>query len=281
MQRTELAFLLLIGACFAPALVGLAGVWSSVDYYSHGFLVPAVAGWAAYLGRSRRRALARAHDSRGAALVAFALALYFWSLSVGSVSGQGLALVAALAGSVWLLRGLAWLRALGFSIAYLLFMVPVPPEWLLPLIVRLQLFVSENAIALLQAFEVPVARAGNVILLPGGDELFVAEACSGVTSIVTLAPLAVLLAYLTGLSRLRGLLLLACVPPIAMAANLVRVVATVLAARLYGADVVTREPLHTLAGLAVYALGCLVMWVVCRLLTRQRPGAELASPQWG
>lgn len=275
MQRTEWAFSILMAACFAPALFALADVWASVDYYSHGFLVPAVSVWAALRRRERLAGLPRRRELAGAAALAAALAVYFAGLAAGSVSAQGLGMVAGVAAAVWFLRGWAWLRALAFPVAYLVFMVPLPNAWLSPLIVKLQLFVSEAAIQGLHAFAVPVTREGNVVVLPGGDALFVAEACSGVTSVVTLLPLAVLVAYFFELGWRRGAVLAAAVLPIAMAANLLRVVGTVLAARGFGTEVVTREPLHSTAGLAVYVVGCLAMLAVGRLLV---PGGALPRP---
>lgn len=266
MKPLDWTLLALLGFCFAPALFALAGVWSEVDYYSHGFLVPVVSAWVAWQGKPRAAALGREPDPRAGLLLAGVLALYVASLAVGSVSGQGLALVGAVASAVWWLGGRAWLRLFAFPLAYLLFMVPLPPPWLTPLIVRLQLFVSEAAVGLAHALAVPVSRAGNVIWLPEGEALFVAEACSGVTSVVTLTPLAVLLAYLVELPRTRAVALVAAVIPLAMAANLVRVVATVLAAHRFGTDAVTREPFHSVGGLAVYVLACLALLGVWRLL---------------
>lgn len=268
MTRTEWALGVLLAAAFGPAVLALSRVWSSVDYYSHGFLVPIVAGWVAYTTRRGRAGLPKNRDARGAGLLAGALALYFLSLLAGSVSGQGVALVTAAAGAIWLLRGAAWLRALAFPLGFLVFMVPLPSAWLAPLIVKLQLFVSHAAVSLLHAFDLAVARAGNVILLPGGESLFVAEACSGVTSVVTLTPLAVLIAYLLRVSPSGGALLVAAVIPIAMAANLLRVVVTVLAARPFGVEAVTAGVAHSGAGVAVYVLGCLLLVALGKALAR-------------
>jgi exosortase len=270
MRWSELAVVIALAIAFAPGLLALARAWSSADYLSHGFLVPLVAAWIAWATRAARAALPRERDRRGALLVAAALGLYAAGLLTGSASGQGLALVAAVAGSVWFLGGERRLRALAFPIGFLLFAVPMPPDWLSPIIVRLLLFVSSGSVALLQAFGVAVARQGNVIALPGGESLFVAEACSGLTSIVTLAPIAALVAYLSPLSLGRKIALVALTVPIAMAANLLRVVGTVLGARLWGVRVVTGDPVHVLMGLAVYAVACLGLLGVARALAGSR-----------
>lgn len=262
---------LLLLAAFAPALAGLAAVWSSVDHYSHGFLVPVVSLWLAQRRAPQLASLPVRRDGRGGAALGAALAAYALGLGLGSVPLQGLALVGAVAAFVAWRRGPAWLRALRFPLFFLLFMVPLPETWLAPRIVALQLFVSRAAIGLLHAFGQPVAREGNVIVLPGESPLFVAEACSGITSIVTLVPLALLLGVLT-LDRVapRGLLLAAVVPA-AMLGNLLRVVVTVWAALRVGVETATGSLLHEFAGLITFGVSCGLLIGLGALLQRARP----------
>jgi len=154
-------------AAFLPALIALVGVWTSVDYYSHGFLVPLVAYWAA--ARSRVRfAVLESRDRRAVVAVIAAVLLYALGLASGSVSLQGLALVVAVASCAFYLGGSRGLRVLAFPLAFLVFMVPLPEGWLTPLIVDLQLLVSSTAVELLGWFGSAVARSGNVIELPAG-----------------------------------------------------------------------------------------------------------------
>jgi exosortase len=255
---------LALAAAFLPALGALARVWGATEHQSHGFLVPMVAGWIAWGTRDRWGRLARAGDARGAALLALALSLYAMSLLAGSASGQGLALVAALAGAVWWREGRRRLRALAFPIAFLLFMVPIPPDWFTPFAVRLLLFVSWASEGVLRALGVELARQGNVLVLEGGASLMVAEACSGLTAILTLLPIAVLVAYLSRLSSTRRVVLVALALPIAMGANLLRVVFTALAAQVWDAGTVTADPWHTLVGLLIYAIACLGLLAAAR-----------------
>lgn len=248
---------LALAVVFLPALGTLARAWRATEHQSHGFLVPAVAGWIAWGTRDRWGRLARATDARGAVLLALALTLYALSLLPSAASGQGLALVAAIAGAVWWREGSRRLRALAFPIAFLLFMVPIPPDWFTPFAVQLLLFVSWAAEGVLHVLGVDMLREGNVIVLAGGASLMVAEACSGLTAILTLLPIAVLIAYLSPLSNARRVVLVALALPIAMFANLLRVVVTVLAALVWDAATVTADPWHTLAGLLIYAVACL------------------------
>ena len=75
MKPAEWALLVLGALAFAPALLDLASVWSSVDYLSHGFLIPVVAAFVAAGRRDEWAGLASGRDGRGLALVALALGI--------------------------------------------------------------------------------------------------------------------------------------------------------------------------------------------------------------
>jgi exosortase len=257
-------------AAFMPALIALVGVWTSIDYYSHGFLVPLVAYWAA--ARSRVRFAVLKNRDRRAVVAAIAVVfLYAMGLASGSISLQGLALVAAVASCAFYLGGIEGLRVLAFPLAFLVFMVPLPPDWLAPGIVNLQLLVSSTAVELLNGLGSTVVRSGNVIQLPAGDSLFVAEACSGITSLVTLTPLSIVLAYFTEDTLARRLTIVFAVVPAAMLGNLLRVIVTVLAAERYGAEVATGNWLHESAGLLTFVLACLALIGLGALMRRFAP----------
>jgi exosortase len=267
-----------LGIAFAPALANLAEVWNSRDYYTHGYLVPLVSLWAAAGIVPPRKDVPIAPDARGLGALALAGALYALGLGTSWVPLQGLALVAAVAALVWARCGLAWLRALSFPVAYLAFMVPLPDAWITPLIVTLQLFVSEAGVGLLRVLGFAIYRDGNVLELPGGESLFVAEACSGITSVITLLPVAMVLAYFTDRALHRRVLLVLSVVPVALGFNLIRVLATVLAAERWGAEVATAGSLHESVGVIAYAVGCAVLLGIGTMLRRWIPDGGLARP---
>jgi exosortase len=266
----------LLGA-FAPALASLAREWEATSYQSHGFLVPLVSAWIAWGTRARWQRIPARPDARGWPLLGVGLLAYAAGVLVGSPSLQGVALVATIAGAIASFGGWPRLRALAFPVAYLLFMVPIPPEWMAPLMVQLLVWVSSSATAILAALGDPITRQGNVLILAGGERLFVAEACSGLTSLIALAPVAVLLAYVSPISRRRRLWLVALVVPVAMGANLARVVLTVLATRLWSVETVTGPPWHDVTGLAVYSFACVVMVALARALRQRAPDAARVS----
>lgn len=259
---------LLALAALAPVLPDLAAAWSANDYSTHGYLVPLVSLWAAAGAAAQRARVAFEPDARALAALGACVVAGLLGLGAGWAALEGLALVGAVASLVWLRCGRAWVRALAFPLAFLLFMVPLPAAWITPVIVRLQLLVSHAGVDLARALGLAVYREGNVIELPGGESLFVAEACSGITSVLTLIPIACVLAYYTDRSPRRRAALVAAVVPLALAGNLVRVLGTIFAAERFGVQVATEGSWHELAGVLTYGLGCLALLGVGALLRR-------------
>lgn len=271
MTRGDWAIVSLLFVGWGPGLLALSDVWSSVEYASHGYLVPFVALWAATAHRDTLATLP-AKPMPGGLLALGAMAIaYVGLLGFGDESLLGLLFVATVVVAVLALRGVEWVRTLKFPLAYLLFMVPLPNAWVTPLIVELQILVSTVAVRLLQASGVAIFREGNVLTLPGDQTLFVAEACSGITSLVTLIPIGVFIAYFTESVTWRRVAVVFAVVPIALAGNLVRVILTVLLAIEVDVTFATEGPLHEWAGVATYVLGCLCLLAVGEGLRRLMP----------
>jgi exosortase len=274
MTRTrgdERALWIAVAVAFAPGVMALAHRWASAEYFQHGFLVPVVAFVTA---QPRIRALGPSQRHRGA-LVGLGLALAVYALGVisGEVALTGLALVGAIAALVGYRWGARGLHRLAFPLAFLLFMVPPPEALVLPVVTSLQTVATACAVAVLHVFEVAVLRDGNVIRLPSGEALFVAEACSGITSLLSLIPVGVLLARFTQTGAWRRIALVAFVVPAALLGNGIRVIATVIAADAYGAHRVTTGPLHESAGLITSGFAVLLVVAFGVLLTRWGGGS--------
>ena len=273
-SRLELATIATLLVVWIPGVLQLAEVWSSVEYASHGFLVPFVALWAATAHREELRHLGSRPFPGGVALMGLVAACYLAALVLGNPTLLGLVAVAAVVASVLALRGVAWVRTLRFSLGYLLFMVPLPTGWVTPVIVQLQLLVSSIGVEILQQGGIAIFREGNVLTLPGGQSLFVAEACSGITSLITLMPIGVFIAYFTESIFWRRLLLVGAVIPIALAGNLLRVILTVLLSINVNIEFATEGPLHEWAGVATYIIGCACLLGVGALVRRLIPEGE-------
>jgi exosortase len=275
MRVADIAGLIGVGVVFAPAVLAMAHVWTAHEYYSHGFLVPLVAWW---LFAAQRPALgAPGRDPRGLTALGLAALLLTAGFALGSPTVLGLSVVGAAAALVLTAWGPAGLRRVAFPVGFLLFMVPLPPALLDPLILRLQFWVSGAGVGALHWLGFTVLREGNVVVLPGDQQLFVDEACSGITSVVTLLPLGAVLAHLGARGWLRRTAVMLAVVPIAMFGNWLRVLGTVAAAQRYGTERVLAGPLHESAGLLTFVFACsLLVGLGALLRARPAPGRAVA-----
>lgn len=276
MNRLDLVVIALVGLVWLPGLRILAQAWQANDFSTHGFLVPLVALWSATAHREAIASLRPAPEALGRLLLGLSAIAYLVALGLRHATLLGGVFVATVVALVLALRGRAWVSLLRFPLAYLVFMIPLPVEWVTPLVVRLQLLVSTVAVRVLQGLGVAIYREGNVLVLPGDVELFVAEACSGITSLITLVPIAVFIAYFTESSTARRAVLVAWVVPIALLGNLLRVVLTVLLALRFDVGYATEGPLHEWAGVATYGIGCLCLLAVGALMRRLWPARDPA-----
>ena len=272
MPRTrsdEIALWIAVAVVFVPGAIALAQRWASAEYLQHGFLVPVVSLATAH-PRIRAHGPGERHPPALAGL-AVALAVYAVGMLASEAALSGLALIGAITALVGYRWGARGLRQLAFPLAFLLFMIPLPEAIVLPVVTRLQTVASAGAVAVLHAAGSPVLRDGNVMRLPGGGSLFVAEACSGITSLLALIPVGVLLARFTQSNAWRRVALVAFVVPAALFGNVIRVIATVLAANAYGVERATAGPLHESAGLLTTVFVVLIVAALATLLARWTP----------
>jgi exosortase len=265
-----------IGMLYAPVLSSLVRQWASDDNYSHGFLVLPLA---LYFAWERRAALARA-DSRanlaGAFLILASLLVWTAGLLGAELFLTRVSLIGVIAGTIWFVWGWPHLRILVFPVLFLLLMIPLPAILFNQIAFPLQLLASQAGEFVISTAGVPVLREGNVLVLPSRT-LEVAEACSGIRSLVSLLMLAIVLGYFTEpRPGVRVAIALAAVP-IAIVANAARVAGTGLAAE-WISPAAADGFFHTFSGWLVFLVAfgglLLVQRATARMTTwRQRPAA--------
>jgi exosortase len=220
---------------YLPTLTHLVGQWWNDPNFSHGFFVPLFAGFVIWQERSKLAAV-KPHPSWSGL---FVLSLGLCVLVLGQMGAElflsRFSLLIVLAGLIVLFLGWSFFRAVFFPWAFLVLMIPIPAIVFNQITFPLQLLASKVASTTLPWLGVPVLREGNVIILPA-MALEVADACSGIRSLMSLATLAVIYGYLMeSKTWLRVVLALASLP-IAVAANSLRVVGTGLLVQYWDPD---------------------------------------------
>ncbi|HZQ52765.1 MAG TPA: exosortase/archaeosortase family protein [Bryobacteraceae bacterium] len=256
--------------CYAPILYRMAVQWATNEDMGHGFFVPVVAGFIAWQRRHILLATPRQPNGWGLFLVIFA-ALEATVATLGAeLFTARLAFVIALFGVILYLGGKAWVKALLFPLFLLLFMIPIPAIIYAQLTLKLQMLASELGEVLITWMNIPVLRNGNTLVLPS-QTLDIAEACSGIRSLLSLAFLSLVYAYFTDKRIwMRWALLIATIP-IAIGANGVRVALTGLLSEVN--PKLASGIYHESEGYIVFIVALIALVIVHRLIS-------LAAKRW-
>ncbi len=215
---------LLIGAYF-PILSRLVSQWTTDDDVSHGFFVPLVAGYIAWSRRERLVSIEWKPAWWGIGVLVWAALQAYLGMLGAELFLQRTAFLISVLGVLLLLGGTALVRELAFPLLLLPFMVPLPTVVYNQITFPLQLFASGVAEKSLEILNIPVLRDGNILELPS-QKLSVAEACSGIRSLLSLSFLSLVYAYFFDRKVwMRWVLLIATIP-IAIIANSARVTLT-------------------------------------------------------
>ena len=260
---------LLLAACLSmvlPTLYSLAtGPWTT-EAGVQGPIVLATGTWLLLRRLPEIRAKA-VHGSLpiATAMMLAAIPLYIFGRAFDFISIEVAAMLLALLATAYAYVGFEVLKALWFPIFYLGFMVPLP-GWVLDYItLPLKQLVSEVVTTTLQWLGYPIARVGVTIYI-AQYQLLVEDACAGLNSLVSLISIGLFYVYILHNSSAKySMLLLMLVIPIAILANVVRVMALVLLTYYFG-DAVAQGFLHNFAGMVTFTSALLLIFLVDTLL---------------
>lgn len=209
-------------AMYVPTFRYLWGKWMEDSQYSLGFLVPLVCAYFFWQKLPEARKLKRSPSVWGLAIIVAALAFHLAG-TVLDVSGpSGVSIILMILGACLYFHGPNLVRLMGFPIAYMVFMIPIPGGVIDRVGLPMQLMASGATAGILDLIIANVHRAGIQITVDG-YEFVVAPACSGLSSLVALVGVTAVFAYLTRLSAPMKWILFAMSLPIALAANIVRI----------------------------------------------------------
>lgn len=267
-QTTLAAGLLtaLIVLLYAPVFGLMARQWWQDPDWSHGFLVPVFSGFVLWRERRRWRGTAGGGSRLGLAGIVAAVALLVAGTLAAELFTTRFSFVLLLTSLVVYLAGWRTLRAVAFPLGFLLLMIPWPGVVYAQVTLPLQFLASRWAAAGLSAVHIPVLREGNLLIL-ANYTLAVAQACSGIRSLVSLVTIAVAYAYLAEKGLSRRALLVALMVPIAVVSN---------AFRIFGTGVLTAEVsprlahgfFHEFSGWLIFLTAATLMLAVAWALKR-------------
>ncbi len=274
-RRAATAFTLLAVAAtaiFGPILYYMVLHWNAVEDYSHGFLVAPLAAFFAWERRRDLRRVAIEPSWWGLVL----LALGTLALTVGrlgtELTSMRSAYILTLMGLVLLILGKRAFQILLFPLCFLFLMVPLPQSLVNVVAFPLQLTAADWAVQLLYLLNIPALREGNIIHLPQ-TQLFVAEACSGLRSLMALITLGIVFAYFFRKNWLQRVLIVASAIPIAIVVNSGRVAATGILTYHFGQKA-AEGVIHETQGMFTFAAAFLLLLAEAWLLSKIWPDGD-------
>lgn len=222
---------------FIYAKVGakLVQDWYELPDFSHGFLIPFFVAFLVWEKRTRLLAIPLSPSWWGLLSLLTGILLLLAGVFGADLFLSRFSFILIAAGLVWTLCGRAMLKELGFVLFVFLLAIPLPTVLFNQITFPLQILASRLASALLPLAGVPVLREGNVIQLPT-MQLEVAEACSGIRSLMSLFTVAVIYGYFLERSAGRRVVLALASLPIAVAANAARIFGTGLCVQYWDPD---------------------------------------------
>ena len=259
-----LAFAAALAWLYASVLRHLVGQWAHDPNYSHGFFVPLFSLFVIWSERDKLRKLPVEPSATGLLVVFFGVVV----LAAGTLGAElflsRFSLLLTIAGLVVVTFGWNFMRAIFFPWIFLLFMIPIPAIILNQITFPLQLLASKAAALTLPLMGVPVLREGNIIQLPA-MALEVAEACSGIRSLMSLATLAIIYGYLLEpRTSIRMILAFASIP-IAVLANSLRIIGTGLLVQYWDPDK-AQGFFHEFSGWVIFVVSLIMLFVLHRAL---------------
>ena len=191
---------------------------------------------------------------------------------------EGYLVYAVIVAVLYGLVGARAMRLLWFPLMYLAFVVPPPDSLVAAITNPLKTYISQYAVALLYRLGYPIGGAGVTIQI-GQYQLLVAQACSGLNSLVSLSAISGFYVYLQRGARVGySLFLLAMILPVAVFANYVRVLILILLT-YHVSESAAQGFLHNFAGLTMFVTALLTIFAidagVSRLIERKRGPAHI------
>jgi len=243
-------------------LRGLVEDWSEDPDLSHGFLIPVVSATILFANRKTLGSLPARKSLFGLFVLLCSLAIFFTGILSFTNILQRLAIWGTAVGALWFVLGPAIFRSQPFPFLYLLMAIPLPFFLISPLRIALKSFATRLSADALSFLGYSAQSQGSILVM-GEHHLEVADACSGVRSLLATLSTAFLFCYLFRTGYAKGTLLVLTTVPVTIVVNMIRIL--VVAVALVSFDLnLTSGMTHEVIGLLVFCFGAVLLYLSWR-----------------
>lgn len=234
--------------------------WLSNPYYTHGFLIPAVSGF--IIWRKRRELILAKPLNIGVVVLAVGALIYIMGSLQDIRSLTAFSFLIVLSGLILYFYGTKAMRSLAFPLAFLVFMIPPPflDKWGF----YLQFTSLHSSATLLDWMGFSVTTNGTEIALSGAT-FTIGIPCSGMNTLIALLALSAVFTYILSGPIYKRAILFVIAFPIAILANILRIVSIILVAHYYNAKFATGF-FHDISSPLFFLIAFLFIVLLSRLL---------------
>ena len=245
--------------------------WYNDPNYSHGFLIPFISAYLLWDNKEKINQVEIRPSNWGIVVLILGLIIYLIGNLAGELFTMKFSMLVVLAGAILFTYGIERFKAVSFPFFYLIFMIPLPYILYDAVAFPLKIFLSRLSVEPSLANYDNPQREGNIIHLVD-TTLEVADACSGIRSIISLLAISTILAYMTQKTWIKRIMLTLFAVPIAIFVNSIRVIGTGILAEKYG-SAVAEGFFHEFAGLLIF--GVAIVMLVFSAVILSRTGKKL------
>lgn len=250
---------------YTPIFIWMWDRWFARDtYYSHGILVPFVTLYFIWQKREELQETPKKRAPGSLILLALGIAMYLVSSVLRVYFSSALSMLVVLVALILYFYGTAVLRKIAFPIFFLIFMVPLPLYMIVNISFKMKLFAATIAAKILNLIGLQAVRDGSVIKLHS-TFVIVDDVCSGLRSLISLAALGSIFAYLMKGPMYKRVILFLTTIPIAIITNVCRVVILAAFSEILGVQS-TQGLVHDMTGFLVFALAFVMLYAIGRVL---------------
>jgi exosortase len=248
----------------------LVASWMTDPNWSHGFIIPLFSLYLIYARRHEILAAPRRVCLAGLPImIAGILGTLLGFYPIRTPWFSQLSMVVVIFGLVLYLAGPAVMRIAWLPIVYLALAMPIPDMLYSRIALPLQNFSAKSAAIFLQLCGVQISSSASGLDVTGFSghvyNLTVAEACSGVRSLIAYVALGVAWAYLEYRPIWQRVVLVSATIPIAIFLNVVRVTITCFM-NVIDRPEMGEDFMHSIMGMAMLVPAFLLLWLLNKLL---------------
>jgi exosortase len=238
--------------------------WYTDSDYSHGFLIPFISAYIIWTNREKIFTIRIKPDNLGLLVLFIGLSLYLLGITGAEFFTMRFSLIPVILGIVYYLCGREMVKSVLLPVGFLVCMIPIPAILFNLVAFPLKLLAANIATNVIQFINIPVIRDGNIIHLTDLS-LEVADACSGIRSLMSMIALGVAYAYIFEKNMLKRMILVLCIVPITIVTNVARVTGTGILSHYVG-PAAAQGFFHEFAGIVVFLVAFAMFISVAAIL---------------